>query len=880
MQVYTLSAVVNGSRVNVMISTPRQHFVERRAPLQKPSTRCEMHLRLAGALESLVGVSLKHCLSAGRLQCYALFARRDGKMKFGRTLQLSIYKPWRDNYIDYAKLKKLLKEDESTPSSPSTETADQWTEEDEGAFVAELVNVQLEKVHSFHTETYEKLRDWTGKCEATLDGVAVADVQQQDGAAESKTSGVGNSNGNGKQPMASEEERRKTLEEALTELDQITKETNELEKYSRINYTGFLKAAKKHDRKRGGSYRVRPLLQVRLAALPFNKEDYSPLLYRLSAMYSFVREHLDGDGEKWRLSSVSETPGGKEEYVSHKFWVHPENLLEVKTMILRRLPVLVYYPQTSKIAEGSQPDPSITSLYFDNPAFKLYTTKVDHGEASSVRLRWYGQLNGKPEIWVEKKTVKEDDTSHESRFMTKEKYVQRIIKGEYHMEKQIKKIEDRAGSENVEVQNLKSSVDEIQSFIKDNDLQPVLRANYTRTAFQIPGDNRVRISLDTDLAFIREDAIGADRPPRDPESWHRTDIDTQELEYPFSSIRKGEIARFPFALLEIKLKNAVRRSEWIADLTNSHLVKEAPRFSKFVHGVAQLFEDYVNTFPFWLSEMETDIRRDPQEAWEEEMTKRRKERDDEVAVGSLLKGRASMGSLMQKGRGAGEEGVISPVGSPNLAAQIQREPRMQEAGSAAKRAASHLGMGVAATRQDDIAEEPDDDDTGEHTHGTQRPSKRGGRGLKNLIPSFSTSKYAQHKRASRLPPGVTEPSYWIKDQGPIKVEAKVWLANQRTFIKWQHVSVLLTSLSLGLYNAAGKDNSVARGLAVVYTVVAVFAGVWGYGVYMWRSRLIERRSGKDFDAVVGPVVVCLGLVVALVLNFFFKVCEDLSAKWY
>jgi uncharacterized membrane protein YidH (DUF202 family) len=103
------------------------------------------------------------------------------------------------------------------------------------------------------------------------------------------------------------------------------------------------------------------------------------------------------------------------------------------------------------------------------------------------------------------------------------------------------------------------------------------------------------------------------------------------------------------------------------------------------------------------------------------------------------------------------------------------------------------------------------------------------------------------------------------------VEAKVWLANQRTFIKWQHVSVLLGSLGLGLYNAAGVDNDIARGLALVYTLVAVFTGAWGYGVYMWRQSLIYGRSGRDFDAITGPVVVCVGLIVALLLNFAFKV---------
>jgi uncharacterized membrane protein YidH (DUF202 family) len=104
------------------------------------------------------------------------------------------------------------------------------------------------------------------------------------------------------------------------------------------------------------------------------------------------------------------------------------------------------------------------------------------------------------------------------------------------------------------------------------------------------------------------------------------------------------------------------------------------------------------------------------------------------------------------------------------------------------------------------------------------------------------------------------------------VEAKVWLANQRTFVKWQHISVLLAGLSLGLFNAATSD-SIARTLAIVYTGFAVFAGGWGWWMYIERSRLIRKRSGRDFDNIVGPLVVCLGLSVALVLNFWFKVMD-------
>lgn len=95
-------------------------------------------------------------------------------------------------------------------------------------------------------------------------------------------------------PKLTDEESRTALKNTLKELDDITFHIDRLQKFSRINFTGFLKAAKKHDRRTRGSEEkgkkkanieaggpmVRPLLQVRLSALEFNKEVYSPMLYR------------------------------------------------------------------------------------------------------------------------------------------------------------------------------------------------------------------------------------------------------------------------------------------------------------------------------------------------------------------------------------------------------------------------------------------------------------------------------------------------------------------------------------------------------------------------------------------------------------------------
>lgn len=763
-------------------------------------------------------------------------------MRFGLTLQRSVYPPWKDHYIDYKKLKSLLRENES--QRHDDDFASSWTENDEESFVQELINVQLDKVNAFQVQTYARLRERTSAVEAKLEPLTIKRTES---------------------PLP-EEQRKRVAEDALKELDSISNEVNLLEKYCRINFTGFLKAAKKHDRKRGTFYKVRPLLQVRLAELPFDSEDYSPFLYRLSTMYAFARQTL---GELPPAPSPSDGPAvptvqdkpvkETHTYSSYKFWVHEDNLLEVKTLILRRLPVLVYSPDvSSRDVDMPLTDPSFTSLYFDSPRFKLYNQRVNRGAGSTLRLWWRGLLADDPQIFLEHiKTGEDDRISGEVRLPIKEKYIKSFIAGDYSLEKQVGNMNI---TDSTRAEALQKDIAELQKIIKEDKLQPVLRATYNRTAFQIPGDDRIRVSLDTDVATIREDALDLDRPCRDPDDWHRKDIDDREMTYPFPEIRPGEISRFPHALLEIRVRDDARKGskEWLADLMRSHLVKESPRFSKFVHGVAELFEDYVNSFPFWLSTLDTDIRRDPEDTQDE---RERKRNEDHFAAGSFI------GSLKDSHR------IPGPDHSAFEDTAHRRPPR------------GSITLGVTdaerlRTASGSIPLHINQPDEVPQRSGSQRNGSNESR--LDDTPQFKTGirtylsrlqpRRRQREEPVRLPPGVEAPGTWIKDSGPLRVEAKVWLANQRTFLKWQHISVLLATLSIGLYNAAkSRDDSTASILATVYIGFAVFAGVWGYGVYIWRSGLIRKRSGKDFDNVTGPLVVCLGLAIALVVNFWLKV---------
>ncbi|KAF4337234.1 VTC2 polyphosphate synthetase [Fusarium beomiforme] len=742
-------------------------------------------------------------------------------MRFGRTLRESIYPPWKDKYIGYAKLKTLLREDVADDDNQP------WTEEDETRFCEEIFNNQLEKVAQFQEQRFSALKERVDAAFDKLKELVPVESSEDDGT-----------------PQKGEisASRLRNLE---SELDEITNEIRELKKYSNINYTGFLKIVKKHDRKRGDRYKVRPMMQLSLSQRPFNSETgYSPLLNKLSIMYFAIRQQLEDGGEQLPpldLESQGETHNG-ERYTAHKFWVHPDNLLEVKTVILRHLPALVYSEQSAKELDGDSP--SITSLYFDNKKFELYGEKVNRkSEATSLRLRWYGQLATRPEIFVEQKTVDDKGGSQDLKFTIKDKYVKAFVNGEYNPEKAIAKMKRQSFAPE-KIEEFQKTVDTIQKYVKEKGLSPVLRANYVRTAFQKPSDDRIRIAIDTDVAFIREDTLDPSRPCRDPNEWHRLDIDDSEMTYPFKKMNQSEVNRFPYALLEIKLKEDSQRKHptWVEDLMSSHLVHPTPRFSKFVHGIAALFEDYVNNLPFWLSDLESDIRKDPQKTFEEEEQRRAQRHEDVMAVGSLLGAGAKSGSY--------KPAQSSPVSKSYLAERMSKDSVAQALNKRTSTPANGEETGESSTQQPEQ----------ERSYGT----------LSSVIPGFSLSKYSRAKRAYQqpLPEGVVVPTQWIKNMGELKVEPKVWLANERTFLKWQHICILQGGLAVGLYTAAG-ENTIASVIGLLFVLIAVFAGIWGYAMLRIRRTMILERSGKDFDNMIGPMIISVSLMIVLILNFFF-----------
>lgn len=272
----------------------------------------------------------------------------------------------------------------------------------------------------------------------------------------------------------------------------------------------------------------------------------------------------------------------------------------------QHLPVLVFNPSK----EFEPADSAITSIYYDNPeTWELYEGRLKKTEgAEAIRLRWYGGMNSET-IFVERKTHREDWTGEKSvkaRFSVKEKNVNAYMRGELLPEAIFEKARKEGKKSEKAIAEDERLAREIQYSVLKKGYKPVCRSFYNRTAFQLPADARVRISLDTELTMVREDNLDGRR--RSGDNWRRMDIG---IDYPFSQLPPEDIERFPYAVLEVKLQTQAGQEppEWVRELIASHLVEATPKFSKFIHGTATLFPTRIKLLPYWMPQMDIDIRK-------------------------------------------------------------------------------------------------------------------------------------------------------------------------------------------------------------------------------------------------------------------------------
>lgn len=764
-------------------------------------------------------------------------------MKFGEHLQQEIFPPWRLSYISYDVLKKELK---------SRQLDHKWNGDDEDEFVKKLEN-ELEKVYDFVSAKLGEVEARISYCERTIQTF------------------INN-------PTWSSDQNWTIMDDALTE---VLFDVNDLAKFTRLNYIGFQKIIKKHDKWTGLQLKQDFIPQLR--SKPLDKQRFDVAIVFISALHDLCRQR--GKPRTAVNNSSNDSTSSSPDKGTVKYWIHPDNITEVKSIIMLHLPVSIHNKE--KRYEAS--DSAISGVYVDNEEFGLYTSLLQRDEgAEAIRFKWHGPTSN-PDVFVERSTHHAewlDGKSIKDRIQMLSEDVHKFINCTLTADEFANRLRAK-GTDPKIVDDCKFVASGVQQSIKDKHLKPVCRIFYNRTAFQLPDDPNVQINIDNDLTFIREDNYdGVVR--RGPSDWRRPDVG---IDYPFTYLDESEILRFPYAVLETKTKK--KAPSWLAKLLESHLVHEVPRFSKYLHGASYLFRDRIPLLPWWLSEMEIDIRKpratnfgltrsqsfkpliDGQyrRAMEAEQM-----RMDIVNDSSF--GRTSIDSF--SGGGGSSQKLIKSSTNELLnrsdTSNWDNKPHRMQSTLVVK---GDDPLNYGPLRQKNIKRK--DKESGalgeeiDFNNGDIRLDMGGTSDAGGGKKMFENTMFVKD-------PNNPNNQIAVKK---VKVEPKVFFSNERTFIAWLQFCALLLSVALNLLNFGDNVSRIAGAI-----FIGISAGIAIYALYQFERRawyvfisqllisillnelfyyrMINRRIVGRYDDLWGPAVLCFLLVGALIVNFYLR----------
>jgi SPX domain protein involved in polyphosphate accumulation/uncharacterized membrane protein YidH (DUF202 family) len=722
-------------------------------------------------------------------------------MKFGKALTHQLIPGWEASYVNYEHLKHELKVIAALKKTPTSQSASGSL----GPRPSQHVHVTMSRMGAGRAPNSDPIGVFMQEIDHELVKINhFAEAKQKElvdgvAAANLKVQALQNS------PDSAD------ALALVKRVDEIAAILCDLEAFVQLNGLAVEKICKKCDKMLGTT--LLPVVRARLEGEPFMSLPTTKLFVPLSQLYTALRTMTESspaagsDGGAW-------VPPSSFVRKTTKYWVPYEHIPRLKAMIIKHLPVLVY-GKSGKLeklnlrnkdqALSTDDGQNITSVYFDNDAFSFYQTRLRRDEGAQLfRIRWYGPPtvpSAKSVVFMERKTHHESWTGMDSvkeRFDLPVSRVPRFLHGEDVVKPYYSLLVDDGVLSADKAAVQTALSDEMQLVMKT--LTAKVRTVYRRTAFQRDDTNDVRISLDTSLQMFREVPVeGRAASFGDGFCAPNTELGDANRSY-----------HFPYAVLEVKLSGS-EEPTWVSNILARCEVVEVKKFSKFLSGVAFLYPNDVTLCPHWITEdgrlrlpdpvvpPETVSQPEPEES-----------KDSESRESS---------------------GLLSPQAPEQM--QLSESPEREMVVAVADPADTVLGPQQHQTggQGGDLA--------------SQSQPRRQGSWFRKFVSPGPEAKEPKHRRMV-----------------PVRVEPKVFFANERTFLTWISMTIFLVTLSATLL--AISPNTLPT--AVTFGVIAVLMLAYATFRFLYRSKMIAIKSVESYDDRIGPVVVVMAIAAALIAS--------------
>lgn len=278
---------------------------------------------------------------------------------------------------------------------------------------------------------------------------------------------------------------------------------------------------------------------------------------------------------------------------SEVFWVHPDNVIQIKVALLRHLE-LVSDDSVSSISnpQSATAEPSQSfAIYLDNAKkFNSIQTRSEPGQ-----VRWVfspgspnsthvlcSPVGGLRHFCLASLSSSQFDFIRRAQFDS----LSKEIAAEQH---QLSKL--------------------ALTWVKRRKAVPIANAAFSRSRFRY---------IDPNPSSKCGDQTGADLFSTSPTSsmdvsdlWATLDTNI-ELSKAGTKSGDQDKTQFPYALLEVRYKG-MDKPDWLTELETSHLVYQVDGFSLYAHSVALFYSNALSRLPSWMELVEegVDIRKTP-----------------------------------------------------------------------------------------------------------------------------------------------------------------------------------------------------------------------------------------------------------------------------
>lgn len=440
-----------------------------------------------------------------------------------------------------------------------------------------------------------------------------------------------------------------------------------------------------------------------------------------------------------------------------------------------------------------------------------------------------------------------------------------------------------------------------QDGIHSRSLKPLLQCNYNRLTFEPPNNNdKLVITLDTDIEFHQQ-------------------YDIQDFAAPPNT--ETQRSRFPYAILEVKLSTDSRMDDpslyWLNAFTQkSKLLHQVPKFSKYLQGAHQVFssqDSFIaqDKVPSWLGFYQKGITASVQH---QGLSRSR-------SLRPLLNGK-KVRSIIPYTNASSRASSLNPSCQKYHDSSVRSSQSNSEYVSLSLNIPSNdanLARSAIVVQNENPKIVLDmNEKTEMHSPAMDNSAKssssfsRQGDWISNNTVSNNSStgnlildqdgypivykNQSQHYRPQQAffynkttsSKDDIETGFKTQQKRPknkkngkkssIKLEPKVFFANERTFISWLQFCALLLTVALNLLNFGDKISRICGG---VFLFISMLLALYALARFQYRAWQLRRphQTGR-FDDLYGPAVLCILIVAALVINFWlrFRYLPDANDK--